>query len=129
MEKQVNTLEAKITIGKNIGYSQKQHSTLYVIETLQKRQNKLIKKGLYLSASVKECLIVCGGQVEPHVELSVINYPKFPLSPKKFKQQIIRLTKKLMRDLSQNRVVVVFTDKTVMIENTARIDPRISKGK
>ena len=41
------------------------------------------------------------------------------------KKAIMSLTEILMQKLEQNRVVIVFSDETIMVENNTEIDPTI----
>ena len=119
---------ATINFGLQIGYTDKVIDKTKVIEYLQKYQNQLIKqKKLYLSLAIAECEIVMSGQVEPHLKLSLINYPKFPLEQKVLKNEIETLTKYLMGEFDQNRIVIEYFNETVMFENSDEIDPRIIK--
>lgn len=123
---QTNKYTATVTIGLQKGYTKDFWSKSEVIEKLQEFQNRLIhNESLYLSAAVSECDIVLSGQIEPSLKLDFINYPKFPLDEEKFSESVIILTKGLMKELNQNRIVVVFHNKIVMLEYDPEIDPRI----
>ena len=115
---------ARITIGLQIGYTDKMISKTEIIGTIQDYQNQLIKdKGVYLSVALSECLIVLSGQVEPHLQLSIINYPKFPLDTGLLKKEVEKFTTFLMNKHEQNRVVIEYlNDETVMLEKTEQID-------
>lgn len=78
-----------------------------------------------MSAFVSQGDIVMSGQIEPHFKIEFINYPKFPLSAAIFKKEIISLTKHLMKTFNQNRVVIIFNDEILMLEETNKIDPKI----
>lgn len=92
---------------------------------LQQFQNKLIEKwDIYLSAKVTACDIVMSGQVEPHLTISFINHPKYPMKIDKLKGIVGHLAVDLM-ELKQNRIVVMHSDETVMFENNDQIDGRI----
>jgi len=115
-----------ITIGLLKKYSNNLIDKNEVIKTLQDYQKNLIKeKGIYLSASISECLIVLSNQKEPHLRLDFINYPKFPLSEKIFISEINSLGKYLMKQFEQNRIVIIYHNKIVMFEVDDKIDPRI----
>ena len=115
-----------ITIGLQKGYSNDLYSKEQIIKALQGYQDALIKgKNIYLSAAVSECLIVLNNQVEPHIKLEFINYPKFPLDESVFKSEINLLGIYLMKEFKQNRIVITYHDETVMFEQNERIDPRI----
>jgi len=116
-----------ITIGQQLGYSNKMYNKQTLIEAVQKYQKEKMKTdNVFLSAAISECLIVLNNQVEPHFKLDFINYPKFKLKYKKFKAEIILLAEYLLNKLEQNRIVVTFQDETVMLEiDKDKIDPRI----
>jgi hypothetical protein len=49
-----------------------------VRRVLQDFQYKLSKKkNIYLNACLSECEIILNGQVEPHIKVEFINYPRF----------------------------------------------------
>ena len=120
------TLSATITIGMQLGYSKQLYLKEQLISLLQKFQKKQItERKVYLSACISECEIVLNGQVEPHLKLDFINYPKFPLEEKQFKSEVELLSIYLMKELEQNRVVIVYHNETKMLEENKEIDPRI----
>ncbi len=122
----IKTYTAKLTIGFYKGYSRELTSIEVFKEVLLEAQQK-IKTGfnIALSAKLTPCEILFLGQEEPSMELQFIQYPKFPVEESKLKKAIIELTKILMIKLEQNRVVIVFTDETVMLEQSIEIDPNI----
>lgn len=127
---ELKTYSATITIGLHRGYSNILIDKKEVIKILQNYQNKLIiDKDIHLSASVSECLIVLSNQQEPHLKLDFINYPKFSFKEKVFKSEINALGKYLMNQFEQNRIVIVYHDKTVMFEIDDKIDHRINQNK
>jgi hypothetical protein len=124
--KSIKTFTATITIGLEIGYTREHYSKEYLINELQEYQKKRIdESGVYLSASVSECIIVLSGQVEKHLKLEFINYPKFPLEVEVFKKEVVKLGSYLLYKIQQNRTVIVFSDETIMLEIDEAIDPRI----
>ena len=120
------TFTSTVTIGMQLGYSKQLYQKSQLIALLQKFQQQQIKeRKVYLSACVSECEIVLSGQVEPHIKLDFINYPKFPLEEKQFKEEVEWLSVQLMNKLEQNRIVIVFHNETKMFEKNEAIDPRI----
>jgi hypothetical protein len=78
--KRTDTFYAKITLGTQVGYSKEIISEDDLISYLQYYKDTLIKeKDLFLSACLTECKIILSGQIEPHYQLSFINYPRFRL--------------------------------------------------
>ncbi len=124
----VKPFSAKITFGLEIGYTKKSINRLDIIDAIQEYQNRLIcDKNVVLSASISDCDIVLSGQVEPHLTIRFINYPKFLLEETVLKEEIEKMVKLLMRNFDQNRIVIEYLDETVMFENSDSIDPRINR--
>ncbi len=122
------TFTATFSIGLQKGYTQTLYTKEEVITALQEYQNKLIKdKEVYLSARLTACDIVLSGQIEPHLTFDFINYPKFELPIKTLKEAVIKLAKSLMKTFNQNRIVLIFRDETIMIENSTEVNPKIKK--
>ncbi|GAA4932875.1 hypothetical protein GCM10023314_01590 [Algibacter agarivorans] len=108
----VPTLKAEITIGLNKGYSEEFWSVIELKNKLAAAQQKLKQRdGILLSTKVT---------------LSFINYPKFPIEKESFKNGVSFIAKELMNELSQNRIVVVFNDETIMLEDLPEIDGSIN---
>ncbi|KAB1067944.1 hypothetical protein F6U93_08360 [Tamlana haliotis] len=126
IKKTINPFSAKVTIGLVQGYSKTLNSKASIIKHIQKLQDELIQsKKIFLTAAVSETIIVMSRQKEPHLTLNFINYPKFPLPETVLKEEIERLTKKLMIKFKQNRVVIEYLDETIMFEQSEGIDPNI----
>ena len=97
-----------------------------MIKAIQQYQNSLIsERDIYLSVNVSECEIVLSGQNEPHLNLAFINYPRFEMTPEELKKEVLSISEYLMDEFRQNRIVIVFNDETVMLENNSEVDPRI----
>ena len=115
-----------LTIGLEIGSEKVKIDETEIITFIQAYQDALIKsKQIYLSASISNCTIVLSGQVEPHLKISFINYPKFELPLAVLKFEIEELSKQLLLAFKQNRVVIEYLDELVMLENSQEHDPRI----
>lgn len=117
---------AKVTIGLEKGYTGNRIEKSSVIKFIKNYQDHLIKdKNVMLSVSLSECTIIFSGQEEPHLNLNFINYPKFPLEETVLKSEIEIMTKSLMSEFKQNRVVIEYIDETIMFEKSFEIDSRI----
>lgn len=124
-ETSIKTFQASIFIGLEEGYTKKQIDADEVIGTLQTLQLAIAQeKNVYLSASLSHCNIVLNYQNEPHLKFDFINYPKFPQDEELLKENILFLAKMLMITHDQNRMIVIFPDETIMLEQTDEIDPR-----
>ena len=122
----VKTFTARFTLGLKAGYTDELHSPSDVREALTASQQQIkAQTGLGLSAQLTSCEIVFLGQVEPSVEISLLQYPKFPAVDHQLKKAIIQLASLMMEKLEQNRAVIVFPDETIMIEHSEEIDPAI----
>lgn len=127
-----DTYKATITLGLRRGYSKQNIQETEVLTQLQRLQNELIaERNVYLSANCYTSNVVLSGQIEPHLNLQFINYPKFILSEDSriaeqiFKEAIEDIAAKLMDEFDQNRVVIQFHDSNVMLEKTKDVDPRV----
>lgn len=124
-ETAIKTFQASIFIGLEKGYTQKRIFEDEVFQTVRRFQ--LVnseERNIFLSASISDCNIVLNNQNEPHFKIDFINYPKFLLEENVIKESVISLSKELMIKHNQNRMVVVFTDETIMLEQSDEIDPR-----
>lgn len=122
----ISHFKSEITIGLEEGYTQKLIDKSDVIGFLQKFQDNLIEKeDIYLSAKVTACDIVMSGQVEPHLSISFLNHPKYPLKLDKLKGILEHLVMEFMKRFKQNRILLMHSDETVMFESSDQIDSRI----
>ncbi|MFV8327625.1 hypothetical protein [Flavobacterium sp. ZS1P14] len=120
------TYIAQVTFGLFKGYSNKLISLKEFKESLFFAQQKIkLENDIALSVKLRHCEILCLGQEEPSIELEFIQYPKFPQEESALKNAIVELTKMMMLELEQNRVVIVFSDETIMLEQSDAIDPKI----
>jgi hypothetical protein len=120
------TFTAQVTIGLKKHYSAELIPLKHFKETLLKVQKMVLETHqVALSTKIRHCEILFLGQDEPAIELEFIQYPKFPQEESVLKNAIIELTKRMMLELEQNRVVIVFTDETIMLEQSDAIDPTI----
>lgn len=126
-ETKIKTFQASIFIGLEIGYTQKPIDENLVVQSLSELQKQLSEhKNLFLSASVSKTVIVLNDHKEPHLKIDFVNYPKFPLEESIIKDEVVNIAKHLMKEFEQNRVLVVTTDETIMLEFSEDIDPRIN---
>jgi hypothetical protein len=120
------TFKAEVVIGLYKSYTTELISPEEFNEALLQAQ-EVIKQDLNILLSVKTrmCQIQFLGQNEPSIELQLIQYPKFIVDEVNLKEAIIKLVEILMIKLEQNRIVIVFDDDTVMLEQSIDIDPSI----
>jgi hypothetical protein len=120
------TFTAQVTIGLFRGYSKKSISLPELKKVLLKaQQNIKAKYKIELSTKLTPCEIIFLGQEESSMEMEFIQYPKFPQEESVLKKAIVALTEMMMIELEQNRVVIIFTNETIMLEQSEAIDPNI----
>lgn len=126
--KAVNTYQASINLGLQKHYSDELIPKQEIIQFIQDYQNsKLSSEKLLLSVNIFESNIVCIGQNEPHLIIQFINYPKADLNDQEIKQEAVDLAKFLMHKYHQNRIVVVCTDESILLEKSDLLDPKVWK--
>ena len=119
--------KATATVGLEKGYTREPIIPNSMVNFIQTYQRELIrKKGVYLSCAIQPCEVVLANQSESHLQLSFINYPKFPLKHELLKAEIQDLIKALMLEFNQNRVVIEYLDQIVMLEQSDKVDPKVS---
>lgn len=122
----IKTFTANATIGLIQEYSKTSIPLTKFKEALLSAQQNIYQLytiGLSVKVSTSEILFL--GQAEPSVDLQFIQYPKFPQEEALLKNAIVKCIEILMLQLQQNRVVIVFTDETIMLEQKDTIDPNI----
>ena len=120
------TFTAQVTLGLQKVYTTEVIPLIVLKEKLLKTQKNIVEKyNVELSTKIRQCEIFFLGQDEPSIELEFIQYPRFPQEESVLKNAIVELTKMMMLELEQNRVVIVFTDETIMLEQSDTIDPNI----
>jgi hypothetical protein len=125
-EVKCKTFKSTVTVGLFKGYTKELISLKFVKKSISHIQKTVYEQfNIVLSAKVTTCEIICLGQEEPSVSIEFIQYPKFLYEEKTLKEAILFFTKKMQESLHQNRVVVVFRDETIMLENNNEIDPTI----
>ena len=120
------TFTANAVIGLVRGYSQKKISIVEFKKVLLSAQQKIREQhAIGLSIKLSSTEIIFLGQEEPSIDLQIIQYPKFPQTEEMLKKVFLELIEILMLELEQNRVVIVFTEETIMLEQSEAIDPNI----
>lgn len=126
--KTVNTYQASINLGLQRHYSDDLIPKEEVIQFIQDYQkSRLIKDKRLMSVNIFKSSIVCIGQNEPHLVIQFIDYPKADLSHQDIKKEAVDLAKALMNEYNQNRIVIVCTNETILLEKSDVFDPRIGK--
>jgi len=114
--KTVDTYTANIYVGLRPAYKKvEEHilksNKLLVTDICQKYCDDV---GLGLTLTDTTFIYTDGN--EPGVIVGLINYPRFPSSPSQIQETTFKLAYQLLGSLNQERLSIVFSDRTVMIE-------------
>lgn len=113
--KSVLTFTASIYIGTRHGYSNNEYTKIEDIHKWLENYCNKVKLGLTLTPTE---FIYVGGY-EPGVIVGLINYPRFPKPNGTIKKYSLEIAEGLMELCKQERVSVVFSDETIMLENSS----------
>lgn len=114
--KTVQTYEAKIYVGL---YCRKTLHTHNANEAFRLCQDYCDKVGLCVTFTPTN-FIYKGGN-EAGCIVGLINYPRFPATKAKIRKTALELAGILLKAMEQQRVSVVFSDRTVMLVDEERI--------
>jgi hypothetical protein len=109
-----NTHQVDIWIGGRYGYTDHHIPAWRVTELItifQRKHNPLD----FCAVTVTETQYVVRGYNEPGWRISTINYPRFPKSVEFINSFMAALGDFLLDQLHQNRLTIVYPDKTVML--------------
>jgi len=67
--------------------------------------------------TVKPTKFIYTGNNEEGIEVGIINYPRFPLSNSIIRSHAVEIATRLMHEFNQDRVSIVCSDQTIMLEN------------
>jgi|SRR3989344_8394454 len=109
--RKVSTYTATIYCGLREGYSNRIHKRKEVGRIAQNYCNEV---GLCVTLTDTQFIYKNGR--EPGVAIGLINYPRFPAIKQKIIRQALDLAEKIKDTFKQNRISVVFSDRTIMLE-------------
>lgn len=115
--KEVKTFEIRIYVGLREEYSEVYHDFKEVEEICQKYCDD---NGFCVSVTKTKFIYTEGN--EPGVIVGIINYPRFPSTPKKLTQHAITLGTLLLEKLGQIRVSISTTNNTIMLTSERKED-------
>ena len=110
--KDCKTYEARIYVGLRIGYSKKIHTLNIAYKICQDYCNKI---GFCVTFTETQFIYKSGK--EPGLIIGIINYPRFPKEEYKLNEHALTIAGLLLNKLEQNRISIVFKNKTIMIQN------------
>lgn len=122
----IKTFEAKIFVGFRKAYSY-DHNPANATKVVEEVCRNAVRTGWCLSIYPVKYIYTptfTTGQEYPvdgedGAEIHVINYPRYPADVEVLKERTISLAGQLMTALRQERVTIVFTDDTIMLEQVA----------
>ena len=109
--KEVDTYQATISLGLREGYTDVVHS---IDEVLSVCQSYCDSVGLCVTVTPTTFVYTNGN--EKGCFIGLINYPRFPSSKEKINEVALELAKMLTVQFRQNKVSIICSDKTYMIE-------------
>lgn len=110
--KTVKTFTATIYCGSKIRYSGKLFSLGFIEKICQRYVDSV---GLCVTVTQTKFIYTEGN--EPGVIVGLINYPRFPSTPRKIKAHAFKLAKLLKGGCKQLKVSIVFPNETVMLSD------------
>ncbi len=127
----VQTFEGKIYVGFRKAYSQ-DLDVVKAITAAREVCTEAVKDGWCVTLQPIEYIYTPTYTVgqekpvdgEPGAVIGIINYPRFPSKVENLKAKAIKLANNLLERLEQQRVTVVFTDETILVERV-----QLSTGK
>lgn len=106
----VSTWEAKIYCGLRERYTDAYHDLVFVQKVIEEYVNTV-----QWCVSLTSVRYIYLDGWEPGIVIGILKYPRFPLPIKELKKRTRELATILLKSLNQNRVCVVFPDKTEML--------------
>lgn len=117
-----------INIGLQKGYTGEYYEKSDYINYIKQWQlERTADRKLMFSTAVYEFDFVCGNLTEKHLAIRFVNYPKQTVSKKEFRRTVNDLAQQMSYRFEQNRILVEYTDRTFLFEQTATTDPKIDK--
>lgn len=121
--KNIKTFEGRIYLGLRKGYTDQ----MYFKTDAERVCEEFVKTGWCVTITPTEFIYtptyVTGQEDSVSGEngliIGAINYPRYPTSELTLKEKLLSLAKLLLEELSQERVTVVFTDETIMLERVS----------
>lgn len=111
MMKKVKTYTATIYCGTRAGYTEEICDGKDLYDYCQAYCNT---HGLCISVSPVDFIYTDGN--EQGFAITLINYPRFPSTRKAIREHAFEIAKRLLWRMNQNRISVVCSDKTYMLE-------------
>ena len=113
-----------VNIGLQKGYTGSYYSKGDYLHFVCEWHLKNGKSPLMLCAAVYEYDLVIGNHIEPHLTLRLVTLPNQKIRKKKFRKTVTKFARLMAHQFQQNRILVEFTDRSLLIEKTAEIDPK-----
>ncbi|MFI5404959.1 MAG: hypothetical protein ACHQ1D_00450 [Nitrososphaerales archaeon] len=105
------SFKADIYVGLRTGYSDNLHSVDSAKQLVRDYVNRV-----GLGVSFTETTFIYSEGEEPGLIIGLINYPRFPASDNEIEKRAMELGRILLTALSQERLSIVMSDYTIMLE-------------
>lgn len=116
-----------INIGLQKGYSGVYYEKAVYLDFIRQWQlERTADHQLMFCPAVYEFDFVCGNLTEKHLALKFINYPKQIVDKKRFRKKVLNLAIQMMEFFFQNRILIEFSDRNVLLETDDATDPKIN---
>jgi hypothetical protein len=106
---------------------------LYKAEYVSHIQNSQFERSadyqLMFCPAVYEIDFVCGNLTEKHLAIKFINYPGSVVKKKHFRKTVTALAELLAKAVSQNRILVEYSDQNTLLEFTDGYDKKNGRKK
>ncbi len=122
----IETFEVKVILGLKVGYTNKMVSLEEIKEAIKTVAPKV--KDFTFSGTLTPSEILVSGKSEynePAILIESSIYPRFPESKEMFKKKFTEFIGNLAVELKQERVAIMFTDESLMIETKYCKNPDI----
>ncbi|MBF6609534.1 MAG: hypothetical protein ITF99_00100 [Chryseobacterium sp.] len=117
-----------ISIGLQKGYTGKYyHKEEYIGFIRRWQMVRTEAHQLMFCPAVYEFDLVCGNLTEKHLALRFINYPKSLVKKKEFRETITSLARLMAEKFSQNRVLIEYTDRNILLEMSDHHDHKTGR--
>ena len=107
------TFAVQIWVGTRVGYGA--DARVHSLETVERICQQYVDE-IGDAVTVTPTSFIYSGGNEPGACVGFIRYPRYPRDRREISIRAMRLAKRLKTALGQERVSIVFPDKTVMIE-------------
>ena len=114
----IKTFEARVVLGLKVGYLSKETISLDDVKRAIEKSASKVDDFTFSGILTSSEIVVSGKSEykEPAILIETSIYPRFPEEKETFKKKFTEFIGKLAVELKQERVVIRFTDESLMVE-------------